>query len=275
MSAASGSDQHAITSAVDELAQECVVGQDNASAATLLEVLEQAGIAKRFRVHPEKVAVADTNRDNMGLAAVDVGDNVEDVVITKWHDSIFKGALTDISANQFEKVCKFNEKLSAGSGGRLATIKRNLVEYKALRGNHTSSGHRAILNGCKHPSPDLTIDGKLNFSKIVAACPTLGPVLTLGAQWLVIPSWFLAKYPGLEEAIIGTCNLVNNTTLKETDLQIIGKISNKIKDGANYDDIKALMLKQRYKNVAALPGMFQFCRKFEKSRDGTDLVDET
>ena len=86
MSAASGSVQNAITSAVDELAQECVVGQDNASAATLLEVLEQAGIAKRFRVHPEKVAVADTNRDNMGLAAVDVGDNVEDVVITKSHD---------------------------------------------------------------------------------------------------------------------------------------------------------------------------------------------
>ena len=99
--------------------------------------------------------------------------------------------------------------------------------------------------------------------------------LRWGLNWLVIPSWFLDKYPGLEEAILGTGNLVNNTTKKETDLQIIGKIANKIKDGASYDDIKALMLKQRYKNVAALPGMFQFYRKFEKSRDGTDLVDET
>ena len=42
-----------MAAAIDELAKECVQSQDAASTATLLDVLEKAGIAKRFRIHPE------------------------------------------------------------------------------------------------------------------------------------------------------------------------------------------------------------------------------
>ena len=80
-----------MAAAIDELAKECVQSQDAASTATLLDVLEKAGIAKRFRIHPESVVVADTNRDEYGVAVKDVCENVEDVVITKWHDSLFRG----------------------------------------------------------------------------------------------------------------------------------------------------------------------------------------
>ena len=95
-----------MAAAIDELAKECVQSQDAASTATLLDVLEKAGIAKRFRIHPESVVVADTNRDEYGVAVKDVCENVEDVVITKWHDSLFRGVATDIPGPQFEKVCQ-------------------------------------------------------------------------------------------------------------------------------------------------------------------------
>ena len=264
-----------MAAAIDELAKECVQSQDAASTATLLDVLEKAGIAKRFRIHPESVVVADTNRDEYGVTAKDVCENVEDVVITKWHDSLFRGVATDIPGPQFEKVCQFNEALAAGSGGRLPPIKREHVQYKALRGNHTSSGHRAILNSCVHPSLDLTTDGKLNMAKILQQCPTLGPVLTMGAQWLVVPSTFLTKYPGLEEDIIGTSNFINNISKTESDLQILGKVAAKLKQGLTFDAIKQLLTKQRYRNVAALPGMFQMCRKYATCANGGDLVSET
>ena len=117
--------RHQVTAAIDGLAKECVQSQDAASTATLLDVLEKAGIAKRFRLHPESVVVADTNRDEYCVAVKDVCENVEDVVITKWHDSLLRGVATDIPGPQFEKVCQFNEALAAGSGGRLPPIKGN------------------------------------------------------------------------------------------------------------------------------------------------------
>ena len=181
-----------MAAAIDELAKECVQSQDAASTATLLDVLEKAGIAKRFRIHPESVVVADTNRDEYGVAAKDVCENVEDVVITKWHDSLFRGVATDIPGPQFEKVCQVNEALATGSGGRLPPIKREHVQYKALRGNHTSSGHRAILNSCVHPSLDLTTDGKL---KNLAAMPYSRPSTYHGGSMVGFPEYFSDQIP--------------------------------------------------------------------------------
>ena len=115
------------------LAKECVAFEDASSVETPLDVLEKAGIAKRFRVHPEAVAVAENNRDDYGVAPADVSENATDICISKWHDLIFKGVLTDLSGDAFDKACNFNQDLADGS-----PTDRSKIQFKALRGNRTS-----------------------------------------------------------------------------------------------------------------------------------------
>ena len=72
-----------------------------------------------------------------------------------------------------------------------------------------------------------------------------------------------------------TGNLINNISKIETDLQTLGKVAAKVKQGLTFDAIKQLLKKQRYRNAAALPGMFQMCRKYATCANGGDLVSET
>ena len=97
----------------------------------------------------------------------------------------------------------------------------NDAQLTALRGNHSTSGHRATLADSYHPDASITTDSKLDVGKVIAKCPAMEPVLMTGAMFTVIPSCFLNKYEGLTHVIISSGNVMNNVAQAERDLQIM------------------------------------------------------
>jgi hypothetical protein len=187
---------------------------------------------------------------------------VSDICTTKWHDAFFNGIITDIPADQFDKVIKFNTDLVEGAKGKLAPVNRTTSEWTALRGNHSTSGHRAVIARCEHPDETITEDGKLSPVKVLAKCPSLEPILMVGASFTVIPHWFLKQYPGLKMVIISSGNVINNVAQAERDLQVLCKVGQKVSVAASFEEIHKTLNEQRFRNMEAIPGMFHFCRKF-------------
>lgn len=252
-----------VSPAVDALANECLATEGAAAVESLLALLQQEGISTVFRAHCDAVLISEQNRDCFGVSPVDVGENISDVCSIQWHDSLFKGVLTDVTGAKLAKCIAFNEQVIEGSQGKLAPVVRSKVQWKALRGNHTNCGHKAILHGAMHDDPELTNQaGRLDKAKVLAKCPALETVLTIGAPWIVVPSGLLEKYPGLESVIISTGNVMNNVAKAEHDLQILGRVAGKVRAGMSFDKIKESQMRSRSKALESLPHMYQFVRKF-------------
>lgn len=246
---------------VDSLAKEALASESPAVVESLLEAMQKTGISKTIRIHPSKIITHPKNRYGCGVTPEDVHESIDDIIQLRWNDSLFKGLCTDVPHQHRDEWLRFNTEMVAGSRELLAPVDVNAAEFAALRGNHTVSGHRCILASGKHDSdPDITEHGLLSYSKVINKCPSMELPLTIGAQWTFIPSRFLEAYPGLDCIIQATGNFMNNTAKAESDIQILAKVQARMSLG--FDNLKRSLDANRVKNMSALPGMFQFVRKF-------------
>lgn len=245
---------------VDSLAQEALTSESPAVVESLLDAMTKVRLSKIFRIPPRKVITHPQNRYGTGVTPEDVHECIDDHITLRWLDSLFSGLVTDVPHKHRDEWLRFNKEMVDGSRGLLAPIEDD-AEFAALRGNHTVNGHRCILAGSKHDGdPDITENGCLSYTKVISKCPSMELPLTVGALWLWVPFWFLERYPGLDSILQATGNFLNNTAKAENDIHVLCKVQAGLTKG--FDAIRKSLDANRVKNMSALPGMFQFVRKF-------------
>ena len=247
---------------IDVLAKQCVETGAAGHVQLLLELCEAHGIAYTQKVNCAQIIVAACNRNGDGVDFSDVQENVSDIASIKFHQSLFKGLITDIPTAEYDDIIEFNTTMVNGSNGLLAPVEARKATHMSLWGGHTTQGFRTVRAGCPHWDTSLCVDGKLSILRVSQVCPRYADAIQNGAEYKVVPSWFLQKYPGLDDAVQAAGNVIQNVSKSETDLQMLRKLLNKIKAGQSFEQIKMAFKKTRPKNISALPHMFNFLRKF-------------
>lgn len=252
----------AVPAAVDQLAKLCVDSGAAGNVQSLLDEMQSHGLAYIQKVHCHQILISRCNRNGDGVDPWDVQENVSDVANTKFHQKLFKGLITDIPASDYDATIAFNIKQVEASNGILADVEARKATHVTLWGGHTTQGFRSVLAERPHWDTELCVDGRLSIIRVAQKCPAYAEAIKQGAEYLVIPSWFLSKYAGLDDVVQAAGNVLQNVSKSENDLQMLRKLAGKIGSGQNFDSIKAHFKKNRPKNLAALPHMFNFLRKF-------------
>ena len=127
----------------DELAQAAVRKGTAAAWQELLKYCTLMGYFLRVKVHARHIVICPCNRDGYGVNPADVHEILSDITEVGWSHDAFDGILTDVEADEKDEVCEYNEVQVAASGGMLAPIVRDEVDYMTLAGSHTNQGHRS------------------------------------------------------------------------------------------------------------------------------------
>lgn len=260
--AAAASSMVDVPADVDQLAKVCVETGAAGQVQQLLESCEALGIVYLQKLNCQQILVAKCNRGGDGVDFADVQENVSDIASIKFHQSLFKGLITDIPAPEYDEIVEFNTTMVNGSNGLLAPVEARKATHMSLWGGHTTQGFRCVKAGCPHWDSSLCVDGKLSIERVSQVCPRYADAILHGAEYKVVPSWFLKKYPGLDDAVQAAGNVIQNVSKSENDLQMLRKLLTKIKAGQSFDEIGRAFKKTRPKNIGALPHMFNFLRKF-------------
>ena len=264
-------DPHYVSPLVDELCKRAIDTSAAGHIQTMIDAMLDCGIAHTQTVVCSQILVAMCNRGGYGLDPWDVQENISDITETQFHPKLFKGIITDIDKDDFAETIDFNRQQVDASNGILAPVNAQQANYVTLWGGHTTQGFRSARAGMPHYDADLCIDGRLSMVRIAEKCPSYAAALENGASYIVIPSWIFKKHPGLDDAVQAAGNVLQNVAKAENDIQMLQKLYIKISAGQSFDVIKEQFSRTRPKNLAALPHMFNFVRKFPDKK----LLDHT
>ena len=215
---------HKLPEHLEALALQALETQAAGLVEKFLDDLVDAGIGHRSRIPCSKLVVARCNRGGYGINAFDVQDNTSDVASTHWYDKLFKGVCTDIEADEFDEVITFNCEQVAASNGILAPVEPYKATYQTLCGGHTTQGMKSVVAGCPHWDDELCVDGRLSIIMIEQKSPRYAEVIRLGAEYTIVPSWVLKKYPGLDNAIQAAGNTGQNIAKAINDPQMLQRV---------------------------------------------------
>ena len=262
MSMAAAFEPHHVPAHIEQLANRCVSTSAAGLVERLLDDCIKEGIAHVTRILPFQLVVANCNRGGYGVNHFDVQENVSDIAETHWHDKLFRGVASDIPAEDFKAVMDFNMTQVEASMGTLAPIEPQKSTHQTYCGGHTTQGMRSVLAKCPHWDTSLTIDGRLSLTRVAEKCEAFAHTISHGAEYVVIPSWFVKKFEGLDVAIQAAGNTGQNIAKIVNDPQMLQRVGGMLAGGRTWDHIKDEFKKTRPKNLEALPHMFNFLRKF-------------
>ena len=247
---------------IEVLARQAVETQAAGLVEKFLDILVDSGIGHRARIPCSKLVVAMCNRGGYGLNGFDVQDNTSDIASTHWYDKLFKGVCTDIPPEEFDALMAFNIEQVLAANGILADVEPNKATYQTLCGGHTTQGMKAVEARCPHWDDDLTLDGRLSIIMVAEKSPAYAEAIRMGAEYTIVPSWVLKKFPGLDNAIQAAGNTGQNIAKAVNDPQMLQRVSGMVQTNKTFDQVKTEFKKTRPKNLEALPGMYNFIRKF-------------
>jgi len=221
-----------------ELAKQCVTTQAAGLVEKLLDHLVESGIGHRARIPCSKLVVARCNRGGYGIDFFDVQENVSDVTETHWYDKLSKGVATDIDPADFEEIMQFYIEQVSASNRMLAPIEPQKATHQTLCGGHTTQGMKAVEARCPHWDLSLTMDGRLNLARVEAKSPSYAEALRSGAEYTIIPSWVLERFPGLDNAIQAAGNTHQNIAKVVSDPQMLQRVSSMVNANQSYEQVK-------------------------------------
>ena len=247
---------------IEALARQAVETQAAGLVEKFLDQLVDSGIGHRARIPCSKLVVAMCNRGGYGVNGFDVQDNTSDIASTHWYDKLFKGVCTDIDAGEFDDLMAFNIEQVAAANGLLAEVEPNKATYQTLCGGHTTQGMKAVEARCPHWDDDLTLDGRLSIIMVAEKSPAYAEAIRMGAEYTIVPSWVLKKFPGLDNAIQAAGNTGQNIAKAVNDPQMLQRVAGMVQTKKTFGQVRTEFKKTRPKNLEALPGMYNFIRKF-------------
>ena len=247
---------------IDALARQALQSGAAGHVQQLLESLKAAGIVVEQKVHCSRILVSKCNRGGFGIDPWDTQENISDIADTKFHQSLFKGLLTDIRPEDLQETIEFNVAEVEASNGILAPVEPLKASHISLWGGHSTSGMRAVHAQMPHWDESICIDGKLSLYRVQEKCPAYAAAVLEGAIYVIVPSWFLQKYPGLDDVIQAAGNVLQNISKTENDVQMLQKLVLRVGNGQTFEAINMNFKRTRPKNLESLPHMFNLVRKF-------------
>lgn len=259
---------------IDNMAKAIVAGTSKLIQLrrSLTRALVQVGIAKEKTIHCSRILVDLSNRDGFGLDCQRCHTVLTLQAFNGWHCDEFEGVVRDVPPAKQAEVIHFNERLVADAAvGQfpLAPV-TGPAEFTALLGNHSTQSHRLVFFEVKHADADLCLDGRLSASAVAKVDSDLAMVCTHGAPYVHIPSWFFEKYPGLDLAMQSAGNVP--VQAGEHDWQLHRKVYAAMRQGSNYVQVRAQVMKSMPPNSEAIPFWHAFIERFAGGEGEPALV---
>ena len=153
----------------------------------LLKLIESAHLSDKRWVAVDKVGVHPSNREGAGLVPIDVHDLLLRICLQGWSWKAVDALACEIPPTpEGAKWRDFNKKLIESSDGLLASTNPDSMELLTIRGSHTTACVRAYAVGCKGVHDDLSVDGMVSQSAILARESSMAEPLKKGIEYLTL-----------------------------------------------------------------------------------------
>ena len=232
----------------------------------LVKWLIDIEVAYKMKIPPRMVAVHKTNRDGMLVHCVDVHVLLSNIFDIGWDDDEPKPVCSDGGTDDIESQ-ELNERLAHDSDGMLAPCPNAM--YLSLSSSHTNQSLACAAHEVYHSDTRMTVEGKLNKTKISAVDPCLGKAIDEGLAWTVIPKWVFMKFPQLAKLIQEAYNASGQLASGEGHMQVLKKLhgtwrilkAKTPEKHISFDNVKSIVARSRPKCMSILPYMYNFMLK--------------
>ena len=199
---------------------------DHKIAATIDEVLkklEEDGLAYRLSIPPKLVGVHPCNRDGYGISATEVHSLGSDIVGMGWSWKACAQAVCIEDDPQSTIATHTADMVSASNGG-LGRADQLQVKFGSLACGHTNRFLCAVLDAVPCELENLSVDGRMSFSKIVGKDPGLQDALKSGLNWLVLKATVGVLYPTLPDLVQRAMQATGLAQRDEIEVQLLQRI---------------------------------------------------
>ena len=187
----------------------------------VLSLLKEHKVSYEARLSPNLVGVHPENRDGVGVLPSQVHTLLSDIVDLGFCEDVITAVCTESTPADR----KFNVELMQGSGGSLPCFGgEEMVKYCSLGASHTNQALRLVLGQVAHTDDRLTINGVLNYEKVLLQDRGLARACSDGLKWLVLPHQVLAKHEKLASLIQCGLNASGQIIRAESELQVLRRI---------------------------------------------------
>jgi hypothetical protein len=169
------------------------------SIRQLFALLEKHDLMHKSKLRPGLVGCHQENRDGYGVNGHDVAQLATDIYGIGFDPTEVKAVAAQIDQSDTITI-DFNTAMVAQSFGLLAPIEASL-QYASLWGSHTNQVLRAFAANVPHTNPDITVDGKLNLSKLRLTDPTFADAVEQGVEWSIISWRAIKEFPRLANLV--------------------------------------------------------------------------
>jgi hypothetical protein len=233
---------------------------------SIIKLCRDAKVAIDMVIKPDYVGIHPSNRDGLGVNALDVHALLSDI------------ADVGFSADEVHAVCMeanaagqtFTMQIMDASGGKLPQYERaETIKYCSLAGSHTNQALRCIVAGTAGNDARLCTDGAFNLQKVEQHDHAMAQACIHGLRWLVLPSRLFDTHPTLGALLQSGFNCSNQISRSESELQVLRRLhSSWVQQAArvgdanvDYATIRSRVLRSKPPCSASLPFMYGFMLK--------------
>ena len=230
----------------------------------IFQLLIDRKLAWRGRLPPRVVGVHPANRSQWGVHPAEV----HALGLKMWIMGFLLSATAHAVCIEDRKavIAKFSGDMAATSNGKLGCTAAE-VKFGSLACSHTNQWLVAILCACLCEYEELTVDGKLSYSKL-SSDAALQDALDHGLEWLVLSADVVEMYPTLPDLIQSARNAPGAAHQKEDAFQLLQKVQQMaigMPSGSTVVDwnaIKHTMIRRGQTTIDELEPLLAFAQRY-------------
>jgi hypothetical protein len=248
----------------------------------IIDVLKESGYAVMQWLPPDTVAVHEQNRDSYGVNPTDCHTLMREIKSLGWSWSQVKAIAVELSSDEERaKTYAFNHKLSEGSLGLLPPAAAcEKLKAASLTAGHTNTGLRCIRGQVACSILEISVEGRMNATRIAEADAAFGKAISDGLHWLVISSKIAHGCPGLVQLLQAAGNAPAQIQKYENEVQVLLRIHNaakvnKTEDGhIDWEAVKRTVNRSKPPCHADAPFLMHFVSRKAGSLDEAFLLQD-
>ena len=227
----------------------------------VLELLRGCNVVQRMRLPPKAVGIHPSNRDGLGINALDVHSLINDVLEVGFVPSLVHAVATEIDGREQRQ---WNEDLVSSAGGALGVLEGDSLRAVSLCGGHTNFMLRCFLDGVQHEEGPVTLNGKLSLEALQKTDPCFHQAAVQGVEWDLVPLQVLREWPQLADVIQRAGNAQLNRG--EHELQVLRRLHTlymaaSARGPVDFLEVKKKALASKPSCASSIPAMYSFALK--------------
>ncbi|CAJ1412726.1 unnamed protein product [Effrenium voratum] len=227
----------------------------------VLELLRGCNVVQRMRLPPKAVGIHPSNRDGLGINALDVHSLINDVLEVGFVPSLVHAVATEIDGREQRQ---WNEDLVASAGGALGVLEGDSLRAVSLCGGHTNFMLRCFLDGVQHEEGPVTLNGKLSLEALQKTDPCFHQAAVQGVEWDLVPLQVLREWPQLADVIQRAGNAQLNRG--EHELQVLRRLHTlymaaSARGPVDFLEVKKKALASKPACASSIPAMYSLALK--------------